>query len=359
MTTMLTMTTMPSTTSSRLAGLLTALGVCAIPFALALSARGDTVKTPNGETLNGTIIQTTEAFILFRSASFGEIKIPRTPGTEFTRSAAAAPAASAALAGAPAGPAGAPPPPPPGLIKSIFSLSDRWSAELEGNLMIQNDSFKVTARGTELTIGYKVPNATKPSQPFHDFGLFGAYNFQKVNDTVVGENSEFALRYFYQPLSSWLLVSQADWSRDRINGIDFRSNVIAVPAYRFIDSKSARLFAGFGPSFNSESTIISSSPNGLREESSFRVAFYQLYQQTITPGLTFRQTLLLLSRPKDPGDTYNLRLGASLRRMLTPNLSLSLSYNYLLTENDYVLPDKTPVPSQSISTLKLMLGYRL
>lgn len=354
------MTTVPSTTPFRLAGLFTVLGACAIPFALALSARGDTVKTANGETLNGTIIQTSEDFILFRSASFGEIKIPRAPGTEFTRSS------SSALAGAPAGPAGAPnspasapPPPPPGLFRSMFSLSDRWSAELEANLMIQNDKFKVTARGTELTIGYKVPNATKPAQPLHDFGLFGAHNFQKVNDTVVGENSEFALRYFYQPLSSWLLVSQADWSRDRINGIDFRSDVVAVPAYRLIDSKSARLFAGFGPSFNSESTIISSSPNGLREESSFRVAFYQLYQQTITPGLTFRQTLLLLSRPKDPGDTYNLRLGASLRRMLTPNLSLSLSYNYLLTDNDYVLADKTPLPSESISTLKLMLGYRL
>ena len=356
------MTTTPSITSSRLNGLLAAIGVCMITFALTISARGDTVKTANGETLTGTIIQMNEDFVLFRSASFGEIKIPRTPGMEFTRSAPAsapAPAPAPAPAGASARPAGAPPPPPPGLIKSMFSLSDRWSAELEANLMIQNDSFKVTARGTELTIGYKVPNATKPSQPLHDFGLFGAYNFQKVNDTVVGENSEFALRYFYQPISSWLLVSQADWSRDLINGIDYRSNVIAVPAYRFIDSKSARLFAGFGPSFNSESTIISSSPNGLREESSFRVAFYQLYQQTITPGLTFRQTLLLLSRPQDPGDTYNLRLGASLRRMLTPNLSLSLSYNYLRTDNDYVLPDKTSLPPESISTIKLMFGYSL
>lgn len=362
------MTTSPSIPSSRLTGLLAALGACSIIFALTISARGDTVRTANGETLNGTIIQTTDDYILFRSASFGEIKIPRTPGTEFTRSspssaltgAPASPAsAPAGTAGAPAKPAGAPPPPPPGLIRSMFSLSDRWSAEFEANFMVQNDKFKVTARGTELTIGYKVPNATKPAQPLHDFGLFGAYNFQKVNDTVVGENSEFALRYFYQPISSWLLVSQADWSRDRINGIDFRSNVIAVPAYRFIDSKSARLFAGFGPSFNSESTIVSSSPNGLREESSFRVAFYQLYQQSITPGLTFRQTLLILSRPQDPSETYNLRLGASLRRMLTPNLSLSLSYNYLRTDNDYVLPNKTSLPPESISTVKLMFGYSL
>jgi len=359
MTTVLTMTTMPATGSSRLAGLFTALGVCAIPFALALSARGDTVKTPNGETLNGTIIQTTEAFILFRSASFGEIKIPRTPGTEFTRSAAAAPAASAALAGAPAGPAGAPPPPPPSLIKSMLSLSDRWSAELEANLLIQNDTFKFTSRGTELTIGYKVPNETKPAQPRHEFGLFGAYNFQKVIDTVVGENSEVALRYFFQPLTPWMLVSQADWTRDRINGIDFRSHVIAVPSYRFIDSKSARLLVGVGPSFNSESLIVSSGPTVLNKESGFRVAFYQLFQQTITPGLTFRQTLLILGRAKDPGDTYNLRFDASLRRMLTRHLSISLSYGSVRNENDYVLPDKTPVPSQSISTLKLMLGYRL
>lgn len=355
----LTMTTVPSIPSFRLAGLLAAVGACSITFALALSARGDTVKTANGETLHGTIIQTSEDFILFRSASFGEIKIPRTPGTEFTRAPVALAGAPAGPAEAPAGPAGPPPPPPPSLIKSMFSLSDRWSAELEANLLIQNDTFKVTSRGTELTIGYKVPNATNPAQPRHEFGLFGAHNFQKVSGTVVGENSEFALRYFFQPLSPWMLVSQADWTRDRINGIDFRSHVIAVPAYRFIDSKSARLLAGFGPSFNSESLIVSSSPTVLHQESGFRVAFYQLFRQTITPGLTFRQTLLILGRAKDPGDTYNLRFDASLRRMLTPHLSLSLSYDYVRNDNDYILPDKTSLPSESIATLKLMLGYRL
>lgn len=337
----------------------------AVASAFSTSLRADTVKMPNGESLQGTIIQETSEFVVFRSASFGEIKIARTPAMVVARTpatgtpaaVASAPAAPTAPA-APAGPAGGPPPPSPSLVTQVLGLSDRWSVELEANLLVQNDKFHATSRGTELTVGYKVPNATKPAQALHEYGLFASYNFQKVNDTVVGENTEFAARYFYQPLSRWLLVSQADWTRDRINGIESRAHLIAVPAYRFIDGKRTRLLAGIGPSFLSDEQVVSDNPTVTHKESGFRLAFYELFQQTLTPALTFRQTLLVLGRPRDPNATYNLRFEASLRRMLTQHLSLNLAYDYVRDDNDYILPNNTPFPSESIATLKLMLGYR-
>jgi len=340
-----------------------ALATAVVAGGNAVAVRADTIKTANGESLQGTVLQETAEFVLFRSASFGEIKIARTPGMQVTRGAssiadATKPTAPVAPKAAPSGPAEEPPA-PPSLIKRTLGLSDRWSAEFEANLLVQNDKFHASSRGSELTIGYKVPNATKPDQALHEYGLFGAYNYDKVNDTVVGEKSEIAFRYFYRPISHWLLVSQADWMRDRINGIDSRSHVIAVPAYRMIDTKTTRLLAGIGPSFLSDSQIVSSGPTVLHKESGFRVAFYQLLQQTISPGLTFRQTLLVLSRPRDPADTYNLRFDASLRRMLTPHISINLIYDYVRNDEEYILPANSTFSSAAIATLKLTLGYRL
>lgn len=340
-----------------------------LALVLSFVARADTITMPNGETLQGTIVQETADTVVFRSLFFGEIKISRVPGMQLKRTAAVADAvqspAPASAAPAPAAAAGRPPgaegPPPPSWISTKLGLSDRWSAELEANLLFQNDTYHMSARGAELTIGYKVPNEAKPAQPRHEYGLFGAYNFQKVNDTVIGENAEVAFRYFYQPISRWLLVSQADWTRDRINGIESRSHVMAIPAYRFIDTKATRLLAGVGPSFLSDSLIIATSPvaSFIHRESGFRLAFYQLFQHQFWPGLTFRQTLVILGEPSNPSDTYNLRFGAAVRRRLTPHLSLTLSYDYVRFESDYVLPPGAQGPSEMIGTTKVMFGYSL
>jgi putative salt-induced outer membrane protein YdiY len=326
---------------------------------LAVLARADAIKMPNGETLRGTIVQETAEQVVFQSASFGELRIPRAPGMTLERSGSLAPAAPAVASGstpAPAAPPGGGPAgpgaEPPSAVKRFLGLSDRWSLELEANLMVQNDKFHATAHGTELTIGYRVPNETKPTQPRHEYGLFAAHNYQKVNSTVVGENSEVAARYFYQPLSPWLLVSQADWMRDRINGVDSRSHVLAIPSYRFIDTPRTRLLAGIGPSYLSDTRLIPTGPTTTVKDTDagFRVGFYELFLQTLTPGLKFRQTLVVLGRANDPSATYNLRFEASLRRQLTPHLSLNLGYDYVRDEN-------AAFDIESIATLKLMLGY--
>jgi putative salt-induced outer membrane protein YdiY len=336
-----------------------------LALTLTLLARADSVKMPNGETLHGTIVRETADYVVFHSASFGEIKIPRAPGMTLahatasvapdTASAAPAivsapiPAAAPPAGGAPSGPGAE----PPSGLKQFLGLSDRWSLELEANLLVQNDKFHATAHGTELTVGYRVPNETKPTQPLHEYGFFAAHNFQSVDSTVVGKNTEVAVRYFYQPLSSWLLVSQADWMTDRINGIESRSHVLAIPSYRFIDTPRTRLLTGIGPSYLSDTRLVATGPTTTvkNTDAGFRIGFYELFLQTLTPALKFRQTLIVLGRPDAFSSTYNLRLEASLRRQLTPHLSLNFAYDYVRDEN-------TAFTLESVATLKLMLGYR-
>lgn len=323
---------------------------------------------PNGEVLHGTVVEETATHVVFRSTSFGEIRIPRTPGLVLARTGsaspavttaaavvAAAPSAPASPAPAPSGPAaGGPPAPPPSALRKLLGLSDRWSAELEANLLVQNDKFNMVARATELTVGYRVPQEAKPAQPRHEYGFFGSHQFQRVNSTVVGESTEIAFRYFYQPLSPWLLVSQADWRVDRINGIESRTRVLAIPSYRFIDTPRTRFLAGVGPSYLADTRLIPTGPTTTIEDrkSGFRLGFYQLFRQTLTPALQFRQTLIVLAHPSDTADTYNLRFEASLRRQLSPNLSLNLAY-------DYVRDEDPVLDLGSVGTLKLMLGFRL
>ncbi len=335
------------------------VGTCAIKA----SAQNDLIQVANGEILQGTIIQEGPDFILFRSVSFGEIKITRTPGLKVSRSDGVVadlprkvgPVATKPLPSVPA----ATPPSSSSFVKQTLGLSDRWNAELSANLLTKNDAFQFSSKGAELTIGYRVPDTKKPDQTRHEYGLFASYNNDKVNSTVVGENSEVAVRYFFFSSSKLLLVSQADSKRDRINGIESESRIIVVPTYRVIETKSTRLLAGVGPSYLFDSQIVGASPTKLRNNSEFRLAGYQLLQHAFSPRLTYRQTLVLLSRSTDPADTYNLRFSASLRRMLTTNVSTNLVYDYVRNENKDVLPFNARPSSPSIATLRLMLGYSL
>jgi hypothetical protein len=320
---------------------------------------------PNGETLQGTITEESADHVTIRSVSFGEIRVARAPGVEIAHAASmtttapatktAAPVTTSGSAPAPGaghGPGG-PAAPPPGLLQKWFGLSDRWSLELGTNLLVQNDKYHALASGTELTVGYRVPNATKPMQPRHEYGLFAAYNYQRIDTTVVGENSELAARYFFQPLSPWLLVSQADWIVDRINGIASRSHALAIPSYRLLDTPKYRLLAGVGPSYLTDRRLVPISPVTNVEQTlqGFRIGFYELFADNLSPTLKFQQTLVILSRAQDPTTTYNLRFDASLSRQLSPHLMLNLDYDYVRDENTLFSPE-------SIATLKLMLGYQ-
>jgi len=329
--------------------------VMALTLTFGQSVFADTVKMVNGELLQGTIIEENTDYVLFRSTSFGEIKINRAQGLEITRISSTASAtkpnmvAPAVQISLPKSSPGAPV--TPGFLQKTLGLSDRWSAEIEGNMMQQKDRFNNRLQGLDFNLNYKVPNEEKPTQPLHEISLFSSYNFQKFDSTVVGQSLETVARYFYQPISSWLLISQADWKRDRINNIEARSNILAIPAYRFIDIESTRMLAGLGAGYHYDSRIAPDSfGTKFNQVSGLRMAFYQLLRHKLAPKLTLQQTLVYLTNPIDPATTYNLRFQISLKRMLTEHVSLNLSEEYTRDENK-------DTPIESISLLKVMLGY--
>jgi hypothetical protein len=339
----------------RLACFLVSLGLAAT------LARADTLHMPNGEQLEGAVVSESADTIVFHSNSFGEIRVTRVSGLRLDRGATPLPSVATATVNpapaatpAPAGPSPQHPPArKPSWIAQALGLSDRWSLEFQANLFFLNSEYHLKNHAFESTLGYKIPTAGNPKLTRHEFGLFGSYERQMVEDTVVDEKSEVAARYFFQPGGRWMFISQADWSQDRLNSVEFSSNAIGVPAYKFIDRESTRLLAGVGPSLRAESRILTT-PAGttyLRDQTTFRATFYQVFQHRFTPLLTFRQTLLVMPRPDDLS-TYSLRFQASLRRMLTPHLSLNLDYDYVRDQNDIF-------PLQSVGTFMLMLGYEL
>ena len=315
---------------------------------------------PNGEQLTGTVIEETAETVVFRSDSFGELRIARRPGVVLSRGEsapapiAATPAAVPPAAVSPAISAPpAPPPRKPSWIAQTLGLSDRWSLELGANLAFLDSEYQLRDHGYEATLGYKIPRANNPALTRHEYGLFGSYSLQTVNGTKVEEKSEAVARYFFLPDGRWIFISQADWAQDRFNSVEFSSNLIAVPAYKVVDHERTRLLVGVGPSWRIESRIMTT-PQGttfLRDENTFRSTLYQVFQHRFSPQLSFRETLLVMNPPED-FSTYSLRFQASLRRMLTDHLSLNLNYDYVRDQNDRF-------PLQSVSTLMLMLGYEL
>jgi len=330
-------------------------GLIALIFLLGLNIKADTIKVSNGELLQGTIIEETETYVTFRSLSFGEIKIKRDLGVviERTTNTINATKPNTASLTAQTNPTVKPQnnTPSPGLLQNTLGLSERWSAEVETNLMQQKDRFNNRLLGLEFNLSYKIPNEEKSAQPLHEFSLFSSYNFQKVDAMTVGQSMESVARYFYQPISSWLLVSQLDWNRDRLNNIEARSNIISIPAYRFTDTDTTRLLAGVGASYHYDSHLIPNQyGNKIKQLDGLRVAFYQLFRHKLSQQLSLQQTLVLLASPSHPSTTYNLRFQTTLKRMITQHLSLNFSEEYTRDEN-------TEIPIESISILKVMLGY--
>lgn len=320
---------------------LTLLGVCTN------ISSADTLRMPNGERLTGTVVSTSDETIVFRSDSFGLLTLPRAPGlvieTGPAVSTAPIPAPAAAAATPPATPRDGPPDPPPGLVQKALGLSDKWSAEVEMGLMFLHSEFNMDSYSFETTFGY--------NSPPHEAGLFASYYYQKLDDTVVSENTQVAGRYFYHAPGRWMLISQADWERDRINFVENRSNLIAIPAYKFIDREDLRLLMGVGPSYRFETRLVPAGPGPLLsvDHDSFRLALYQVFNYKITPALTLRETFLLQSDAEDTGNT-SIRFVTSLRRMITAHLSINLEFEYNRDEN-------IDFEDQSVRTLNLMTGY--
>src|SRR5688572_29593561 len=140
--------------------------------------RADTLRMPNGERLEGTVMTETSEFVVFKSSSFGEIRIARAPGLVLNRTSSSSPAAAAASAAASlpltTPPSASPPAPGRSWVRKTLGLSDRWAYSLEANLLFLNSEYRLKNHAFESTLSYKIPDAETPQRTRHEFALFGS-----------------------------------------------------------------------------------------------------------------------------------------------------------------------------------------
>ncbi|MDB4473541.1 DUF481 domain-containing protein [Opitutaceae bacterium] len=315
------------------------------------SAWADEIRMPNGEVLTGKVISQTEQTIVFDSDSFGRLELPNTPAINVTQSGAptkpptstdsvnqAAANVSTTKEGGPEESA------KPSWLNEISKNPDRWSYDLKIGLDFLQGEVELDSYTLETTLGYKIAP--------HEFGLFAAYQETKLFDTDLARSTEYIGRYFYrEDDAKWMLITQADWLRDRINLTEYRFNALGIPAYRFIDKEDQRFLLGVGPSYREEARLVDNGGTDLDEveHSSFRIAAYQVFQYDLPPRWRFRETLLIQIDP-DSSDNIGIRFDTMLSYDLTEHLSLNLKYEVVEDTNEAFI-------DQTIRTLNLMIGY--
>lgn len=305
----------------------------------------------NGEMLTGKLISQDGTTIVFESDSFGRLEIPNTATIKVTKTGASgeksATSDSANLAAANVsttkknGPSESA---KPSWLNDISKNPDRWSYDLKIGLDFLQGEVELDSYNLETTLGYKIAP--------HEFGLFAAYEETKLFDTDLARSTEYIGRYFYREEDAkWMLITQADWLRDRINLTEYRFNALGIPAYRFIDEEHHRLLLGVGPSYRNEARLVDNGGTNLDEveHSSFRIAAYQVFQYDLPPRWRFREALLIQIDP-DSSDNIGIRFDTMLSYDLTAHLSLNLKYEVVEDTNEAFI-------DQTIRTLNLMIGY--
>ncbi len=322
---------------------LTSLGAALLAAVVA----ADEIRMPNGELLTGKLISENETTIVFESDSFGRLELPKSPAIAITKAnpgGTPGGAASPAAADVPAtgneseGDSGK-----PAWLQAISPHPDRWTYDLKVGLDFLRGEVELNSYNVETTLGYKVAP--------HEFGLFGAFEETKLFDADLDKSTEIIGRYFYREEDAkWMLLTQADWLRDRINLTEYRYNFFLVPSYRFIDQEHRRFLVGVGPSYRTEARIVDTGDTFTEvDHESFRVAAYQVFQYNLPPRWRFRETLLVQVDP-DTSENLGIRFNAMLSYDLTEFLSLNLEYEVVEDTNEAFI-------EQKIRTLNLMIGY--
>jgi len=319
--------------------------------ALTANAAESILRMPNGEILRGTIVRQDTEVIVFESDSFGRLTVPRTDGVALSADVppiASSPSPPVAKTATSPGSSAADDEkngqaPPRAWLAEALGLSKSWSGSMELGIDALNGEIDGRSYNFRTTVEYK--------KGPHEAGVRGTYSYRTVNDIPVIDSTEIIGRYFFLPEDkNWLLINQADWLRDPLNLVEHRTNLVGVPAWRFVDTKKWRFLLGLGPSYRAETRLV---PDGTdlveTDHESLRGAFYQVLFWQIQPQLSLRQSLLV-QQDVSESENRSIRVDAGINRMLTEHLSLGLSYS--LNEDD-----NAEFGNQRIATLTLMMGY--
>ncbi len=289
------------------------LGCIAIVPLLAGSLAADTLRTPTGETLVGRVVEQTPTTIVFESKALGRITVAAA-GVEVMRENA--PAASAAPAAPVASGAAAAPPaePSPSWVRKKLKLPAAFTGGVEFGVEALNSVVKTRSYMFEANFGWKSGD--------NEFQTHDAYEDQVFNGQYAKHTYEHGVRWIRHLGPRWDWLSQADWRRDQAQGIDYRVDVVGVPAYNFFKTDRFSLLGGVGVNYEWRRWELP----GAEAVARANVAGYEVIRYRITKTLSLRQTFLGYAVAHNT-DEYRYQFFVGLRQQLSAGFSLNMSYD--------------------------------
>lgn len=280
---------------------------------LAAASRAETLRLASGEVLIGRIVERTEATITFESNALGRLSVPAVSVTIVAGAdEAPAPPSTPSQAAVPAAPE--PAAPPMSWMRKKLALPAAFSGSIELGADVLTTDVKMRDYIVEASFGWK--DGKNEYQTYH------AYEKVTVDGTQVTDTHDEGVRWIRHLHPRWMWLSQADWRHDASQGIDYRVDLVGVPAFYFFKSERFRLLGGVGPSYEWRQWDVPGAP--LVDQ--FNVAAYEVMNFGLTSSLSLRQTFLGYVKPGSTDD-YRYVFDVSLRHQLSAGLSLILSYN--------------------------------
>ena len=302
-------------TRARLVLLALGIGLCAN------TARPDTLQLPTGEILKGRVVERSDTTILFDSNGLGRISVPA-KGVEVSRdepaTAAKSPsrplvAESSPMPATPPAPS-AKPQPPQSWVRQALRLPPQFTGMIDIGADVLNSD--VNMRDYVVDAGFGWKNGK------NEYATHHAYERMTVNGAKTTDTHDESLRWIRHIDPRWMFLSQADWRHDGNQGVQYRTDLIAVPGYYFFKYDRWSLLGGVGPSYEWSKWMTP----GAKPMHRFNVAAYEVFRFQLTKTLALRQTFLGYDDPKDTADTRYV-LDVNLRQRLGAGLSLILNYD--------------------------------
>jgi Protein of unknown function, DUF481 len=295
-------------------------------------AAADELITTNGETLHGVVLEEHADRVIFRSATFGTLTVPRTAIARLARTQTSSSAGDSAApdSAAPSAPASPGDGTPAGTAESAPA-----SPGGIGELLARINPLK----------GWK-----------SSFAL--GYTARRGEDSDNTLYTRLRSERTARDGDEHLLEARYDYAEDvLVGGVREATDQLATAGYQYRHSLSARFFlqsntgyyrdvikelkhevtqtAGVGVRFDRAQWKTSLTPAiGLRyrniageESTQFVVGAYQSFEAPLTQTLKLRESLYYLVAP-DRTDDYSLRLGLELTQKLSAIWSLGFRYDY-------------------------------
>lgn len=296
---------------------------------VSLQVFADEIILKNGDRLSGTIVESSDKEMLFKSDILGELKIGMENIKTFTRDTQADAAQQP--------PAAQPVPEPE---KNAVDTEPKWTGDFTANFAAQRGNNNQDAINLRLT--------AKRETDIDKIQTEARYRFEQQENTSTGEsettddNLRFAGKYSRDFNERWYWFGKGSYEKDRIADLDRRIILGLGSGYRWIKSEKFNFATELGlASIHEKYTDQQGTSDEITLEAGYNM------DAKVNDKLTFAHRLTYYPSFEDAAD-YLLTTDAELRYHITEKIFTSLR-----AELEY---DSTPAPESEQTIQRYLLG---